>query len=422
MSDNTTNVQKVEIDDNDLNSFLDMGNATNVMLPEDNKKPSFFAPQKVDLGFLSNRDKAPAKPADKITPIKDEETPVVTPTKSAPESTPSLDEVLNEIDPLQEEITKPAPTSGGRPKVSKDGTIELVKKLIDNKTLVPFDDDKNIEDYSIQDFQELIDANFKDREDKIRQQTPAEFYDQLPEEMQIAAKYIADGGQDLRGLFKVLAQVEDTRALSADIPEEGESITRQYLGATNFGTPDEIEDQITEWKDLNKLEEKAQKFKPKLEALTSERVAYKLAQQEQIQKQRAQAAQNYAASIYETLKPAELNGLKLDKKTQGMIYAGLIQPNYPSMSGNSTNLFGHLIEKYQYVEPNHSLIAEALWLLADPESYRSRVREQGKAEATEKTVRMLKTEESRKIASSPVIEKEETRQRTIPRNDNFFKR
>jgi hypothetical protein len=46
------------------------------------------------------------------------------------------------------------------------------------------------------------------------------------------------------------------------------------------------------------------------------------------------------------------------------------------------------------------LIAEALWLLQDPEGYRGKVREQGSKETVEKTVRTLKTEESRKLSSS----------------------
>jgi len=59
-----------------------------------------------------------------------------------------------------------------------------------------------------------------------------------------------------------------------------------------------------------------------------------------------------------------------------------------------------LLEKYQFVEPRHDLIAEALWLLADPNGYKNKVREQGSKQALEKTVRQLKTEESRKISSS----------------------
>jgi hypothetical protein len=112
-----------------------------------------------------------------------------------------------------------------------------------------------------------------------------------------------------------------------------------------------------------------------------------------------------------------------------MLYSGLVQPNYPSISGKPTNLFGHLIEKYQFVDPRHDLIAEALWLLADPDGYKNRVREQGGKAATEKVVRQLKTEEARKVASS-TSEDEESRRTTSPQRStqktisraNMFKR
>jgi hypothetical protein len=85
-------------------------------------------------------------------------------------------------------------------------------------------------------------------------------------------------------------------------------------------------------------------------------------------------------------------------------------------------MLGHLLEKYQYVEPRHDLIAEALWLLSDPDGYKARIKDQGKQAQVEKTVRQLKTEEARRTVSSPVVESEEKVQRRIPRNDSFFKR
>jgi hypothetical protein len=80
------------------------------------------------------------------------------------------------------------------------------------------------------------------------------------------------------------------------------------------------------------------------------------------------------------------------------------------------------LEKYQYVEQRHDLIAEALWLLADPEGYKAKIKEKGSNETVEKTVRTLKTEQAKMASSTPVIEKEETVQRRIPRNGNIFKR
>jgi hypothetical protein len=87
-----------------------------------------------------------------------------------------------------------------------------------------------------------------------------------------------------------------------------------------------------------------------------------------------------------------------------------------------------LLEKYQFVEPNHGLIAEALWLLQDPDGYRTKIKEQGSKAAVEKTVRSLKTEESRKLSSSSTNtgageeNKSSKPQKTIQRNSNIFRR
>jgi len=159
-----------------------------------------------------------------------------------------------------------------------------------------------------------------------------------------------------------------------------------------------------------------------LDKMQESMVAQKVAQQEQLKRQQKAAAEHYMQNVYDTLSAGDLNGVKLDKRTQGLLYAGLVQANFPSMSGNPTNMLGHLLEKYQYVEPRHDLIAEALWLLADPDSYKTKIREQGKTAAVEKTVRQLKTEQAKLQSAAPVIEKEETSQRRIPRTNNFWKR
>jgi hypothetical protein len=217
------------------------------------------------------------------------------------------------------------------------------------------------------------------------------------------------------------------RSLDPSDDYDQQEIARQYLYATQFGTPEEIEAEIQDWLDLGKLEQKANQFKPKLDKMQEEIVARQLAEQELKKEQQEQAAKVYTDNVYNTLVTGELGGIKLDKKIQSLLYSGLVQPNYPSISGRPTNLLGHLLEKYQFVEPRHDLIAEALWLLADPDGYKGRVRDQGTKQAVEKTVRQLKTEESRKLTSSISHEDDPkpTRkpQRTLSRNNgNIFKR
>ena len=401
----STKVDQVEVN---IDEIFGMPGAENVMLPQDEDKPkSMFHKETVDTTFFDNP------------------TATVEERQQAQEKKIEVQETINELDSLisQEEEAG----NKGRPKVDKSGLAELAVKMIEEGTLIPFDDDKPLEDYTTKDFRELFEANFQERENKVRESTPKEFFQALPEELQIAAKYVADGGQDLKGLFRTLAQVEETFDLDPSIEAHQEEIARQYLYATGFGTPDEIESEIQDWADMNKLSQKANQFKPKLDKMQEEIVGRKLAEQEARKDQQEKQARVYMDNVYNTLSAGDLGGVKLDKKIQSMLYSGLVQPNYPSISGKNTNLLGHLLEKYQFVEPRHDLIAEALWLLADPDGYKGKVREQGSKQAVEKTVRQLKTEEQRKITSSTQDDEPATRrstqQRTIPRNQgNIFKR
>jgi hypothetical protein len=406
----TTKVDQVDVN---IDEIFGMPGAESIMLPEDGKaeeKPkNLFTKEEVDTTFLDNP---------KATPEERQE---------AKEKKAEVEETIAELDGLisQEEDAG----NKGRPKVDKSGLAELAAKMIEEGTLIPFDDDKSLEEYTTKDFRELFEANFQERENAIRENTPKEFFQSLPEELQYAAKYVADGGQDLKGLFRTLAHVEEIRELDPADENDQAEIARQYLYATSFGSPEEIEEEINDWMDMNKLEQKANQFKPKLDRMQEEIVARQLAEQEQKREMQTQQAKAYTDNVFNTLSAGELGGLKLDKKVQSMLYSGLVQPNYPSISGKPTNLFGHLIEKYQFVDPRHDLIAEALWLLADPDGYKNRVREQGGKAATEKVVRQLKTEEARKVASS-TSEDEESRRTTSPQRStqktisraNMFKR
>jgi hypothetical protein len=390
------------------------------MLPEDKKeeKPNIFSRKEVDLSFL---DKPEEDDETETQSDAKANTAKKTPEQVSKEGTEVLEDILNTetSDDEGQETTK----KGGRP----SGIVELTSKLIEKGLIVPFDGDEDLSKYSIKDFEELFEANTKEKAEKLKEEVSAEFFDALPEELQVAAHYVANGGGDLKSLFRSLAAVEEIRELDVDDENGQEQIVRSYLHATNFGTADEIEEEIEAWKDRDELGSKAKKFKPKLDAMQEQIVARQIQQQEQIRKQQQKQAQMYMDNVYKTLEPGELNGLKLDKKTQNTLFAGLTQANYPSMSGRQTNLLGHLLEKYQYAEPNHALISEALWLLSDPDGYRSKVREIGKKEATEKTVRQLKTEQTNKITSGTATDNEdnyrEKKQNKIQRpSPNFFKR
>jgi hypothetical protein len=296
------------------------------------------------------------------------------------------------------------------------------------KKIVPFDDDKSLEEYSAKDWEELIEANLEEKANQVRQETPKQFFQSLPQELQIAARYVADGGKDMKGLFSTLSQVENTKQLNVKKTSDQEKIISEYLGATGYGTQEEIQEEIEIWKDLGKLEQQASKFKPKLDKMQEKVVAQKLQEQELKKKQQENASKAYMKNVYDTLKDGKLGDVKVDRKTQAMLYNGLVQPNYPSVSGNNTNLLGHLLEKYQFVEPNYGLISEALWLLQDPEGYKAKIMDKGAQKSVEKTVRKLKTEQSNAggaslgVSQAEAEKKSKSAGRKLNRPQNIFKR
>ncbi len=335
-----------------------------------------------------------------------------------------IDDVIDSIDQSTEEEER----EEKRGRKSINGISDVFSKLIKEDKIVPFDDDKELDDYTAKDWEELIQANLDERANQVRRETPKQFFESLPEELQIAARYVADGGQDMKGLFATLASVEENRGLDIKKEKDQERIITEYLSATGYGNSEEIAEEIEIWKDLGKLESQAGKFKPKLDKMQEKIVARKLQEQQLKKKQQEQASQQYMKNVYETLKGGAIGEIKLDKKTQAMIYNGLVQPSYPSVSGKNTNLLGHLLEKYQFVEPNYGLISEALWLLQDPTGYKAKIMDKGAQEAVEKTVRKLKTEQANAGGSASLGVKDSepaaqrTAQRKIPRANNIFKR
>ena len=430
-----TKVQDVDVNLDEI--FSGAPGAGSITLPEEKeKKPNVFSREgKVDMSFLNNDDAGKAEeptitePTDDKTDLnaKSEETVEENKEEVKAEEgvevkeTISKDEIDEILAPETEEDEEEKPKKRGRKPIT--GMADIVNKLISEDKLVGFDDEKPLEEYSAKDFEELIQANLDERANAVRRETPAQFFNSLPQELQIAAKYVADGGQDMKGLFKALSHVEESH--QRDIKNETDQvhIIREYLGATGYGSDTEIDEEIEIWKDLGKLEQQASKFKPKLDKMQEKVVAAKLQEQEMKKKQQEQASQNYMANVYNTLKDGNIGELKVDRKVQSLIYNGLVNPAYPSISGENTNLLGHLLEKYQFVEPNYNLVSEALWLLADPNGYKAQIMKKGETKAVEKTVRKLKTTQADKSASTRgEVKESKPSKRKIQRGGNIFKR
>ncbi len=412
-----SNVNQVEIDLDEM--FNGAPGAQAITLPSaEPAKKSIFSKNdtSVDMSFT--------EPVSNGSDDPDDDNGLPGNSGSPEGSTQKKQEVNALLDSFVNEDEEKVETRGRKP---INGIGDVFHKLIKDEKLVPFEDDKPFEEYTLKDWEELIEANLEEKANQARKETPKQFFESLPQELQIAARYVADGGADLKGLFSTLAAVEETRELNPKDQRDQEYIIREYLGATGFGTADEIDEEISVWRDLGKLEQQAMKFKPKLDRMQEEVVMHKLQEQELRKRQQQQASHQYMENVYNTLKEGALGELKIDRKTQAMLYNGLVQPNYPSVTGKNTNLLGHLLEKYQFVEPNYTLISEALWLLSDPEGYKSKIMEKGAVKSTEETVRKLKTAQANLNSTSNFTEEEEDTKRQapgkkLPRARNIFSR
>jgi len=423
-NNNQTMESTVETVDLDLNEIFDgAATAEGVTLPqEDSSKPknNIFSKARpdVDMSFADENQKDDATTEEETNEETNKETVADKPKFTKEEG----EDILNTFTDEEEEVDE-TPT---KKEVLKGNVSHVFKTLIEKDKLIGFDDDRPLEEYTEKDWEELIEANLEEKARQIRNETPKQFFQSLPEELQIAARYVAEGGQDLKGLFQTLAQTEEVRSLDIKNERDQERIIYDYLTATGYGTAEEIAEEIEVWKDLGKLEQQAYKFKPKLDKMQEKVVAQKIEQQQLKKRQQELASQHYMENVYETLKEGKINDLKVDRKTQAMLYNGLVQPNYPSVSGKNTNLLGHLLEKYQFVEPNYPLIAEALWLLADPNGFKAKIMEKGAHTAVEKTVRKLKTEQANSGGSSLGVQEREKEKsvskRKIARPNNIFRR
>lgn len=371
MAEEKTTIEKVSTAE--LADLLSMGGADNVMVEETQdtilsrtKEPElFFGKEKKNEVVETDEEK-------KIRLAKEN-------TKENIESALTLEE--EKLDDLEE-----------NEKSDKNQLLSALEELVKDEKFLLFEGDKPLNKYSKKELVEVFQANEKRIREEEQEKAPAELFDALPEKLQYAISYMANGGTDLDGLLKHLSQSAEVANLDITTEKGQEQTVRQYLAATGYGTAEEIEEELTTLKDMpGALEKKATQFKPKLEAKQQQIIDKELKDQEIRKQQHEKAAIKYREDIIEALKPDTLEGLKITSTIKGMLFDGLTQSNYPSVSGRKTNLFGHLIEKYNYVEPNPKLIAEALWLLKDRKAYHEAIKATGNAEIIGDIAKKLKT-------------------------------
>lgn len=353
--------------------------------------------------------------------------------KPEPEiKTPTLEKVDEVLAEAEQEFTAPEEVKteepAGRPKTDKNALIEYIASQVESQNFgVPEDYDTNIpvKDYlgklPEKELYSLLDTNWKVKEEEIRQTAPKEFYEALPEEARIVAEYAARGGNDWKGLFQSLGKQEEVRQFDIAKEEDHAPIVTQYLQESTQLTSQQIQEQVQEWVETGKIAQKAEQFKPSLDAIQEQRSREYLKQAE-IQRQRDQeVAEFYNSKVEEVLVKNELAGIKLDKKFVADMYEGMTGVTQGPWSGRPVNKLGYLIEQKSFIEPDYEAIMLATWALEDKENFLKAMQQNGINKGINESVRLIKLEQGAKTESRGVPTEQKQIKR-LPVNKRAFKR
>jgi hypothetical protein len=206
--DNTTTSQM----DISIDELLGTPGAENIMVPE--SKPSLFSRNpKVDIDKMLLEKTDEEKAADEAAAKLAAEAAAAggAPIKKTPEEEQEIQDLL---DPQTDEEKAASEKEDATKKSGRAGGLaELGARLIEKGYLIPFEGEEDVSKYGIKDWEELFESNEKEKRKKTKEEVSGEFYEELPEELQVAAHYVANGGQDLKSLFRSLAAVEEIRQL-----------------------------------------------------------------------------------------------------------------------------------------------------------------------------------------------------------------
>jgi hypothetical protein len=250
------------------------------------------------------------------------------------------------------------------------------------------------EDYEIKtldDVKLLIEDNIKSKLEGVNQNIFEERLQSLPPQFQSIVKYGLNGGSDVQSLLQSWANVENVYTTDISTDAGREQVVREYLQLTNYGTIETINEDIQTWKDLGKLESRANAYKPKLEEYHMQTVAAKEQEALQFQQQKEQYFTEYTNAVGKVLSQETVNGLPLDKTVRQYIFDNS-QPIYQSIiTGEPIDALQAAVENLKFGQnADPAFYSEALLFLTQPEVYKEYLVTQLKTDLAQTKERTLR--------------------------------
>jgi len=307
--------------------------------------------------------------------------------------------------PKEEEVTEPKegevippveePKKGGRP-ISKlpENFGDIVKVLEDKGKLVGFEDGKY---ESIEDLEALLDANFDNRLEALREEARNEVTQGFTPAMKAIFEYAKMGVQQPQQLIPFLTAVDNyqyTIQLDPKLPEHQVEIVRNALSIQGL-SPDVVEAELAELSEVEgKLEKRALALKPTLDNFNQKQIEKIYAEQQRAQQDEAAFWNNHQKAVKsKIIDNKTVSGLNLKKEHRQLAYASLAQPDPQLGTLGIYALVDQLIDKGDF-----ETLTEMLLVGFDKKAYYNYIGSSALEKQAEQTQRILR----QGVKSTPV--------------------
>jgi len=222
-------------------------------------------------------------------------------------------------------------------------------------------------------------------------------------QLQNLFEYEINGGKDLASYLTTLQAVQNIQDLDPDDEADAEIIIREYNSVMGSSV-DEINEDISLFKESGKLISKAKQLKPKLDQKKQE-VADKQAQEQlAIATFKKEQKLETQRSIMTSLERKNIFGITLDQdliSKVGYIFTNDAEITLPGNEKVTKPIDEALIDFHKYnPKGNKDALILATLLLADPEKTLALIKKDAKVEAHETLIKENKFAQLKKVSSS----------------------
>jgi len=258
----------------------------------------------------------------------------------------------------------------------------------ENPSLIGWEgeDGKFVIPKTFDELKQLIDENKKFEVEESKKAWEAETLNDLSPQVQSIMEYAKAGGKDVTPILQAWATVESISQLDPNNIDDAEELVRYDLEAKGLDQ-DDIEEQVDLLKSSRKIHQKAANLKPRLE----EQEIARIAQMEQLQKQKTAQLQANKQRYQQSMSTA-IDAAFSDKSLSNTIKHSIFEPVYESAfrPGMRVTGFQRSLEELQLDPNKNQQFAEVALLVSDRDKFFEVYGNKIKRDVTADTVKKLK--------------------------------